>query len=61
MKADVNNNITIDLDKTYKLKIIIIKFMEFWKKGEIKFTNPIKNNIIIDEINKIYLSNFKKY
>ena len=36
-----------------------IKFMVFWKKGEIKLPNPIKNNIIIDEINKVYLSNFK--
>ena len=58
MKANVNNNIKIDLDKTYKLKNYDYKIYGVLEKGEIELSNPIKNNIIIDEINKIYLSNF---
>ena len=59
MKADVNNNIKIDLDKTYKLKNYDYKIYGVLEKAEIKLPKPIKNNIIIDEINKIYLSDFK--
>ena len=59
IKADVNNNISIDLDNTYKLKDYNYKIKGTLQKSEIELLEPIKNNYIPKEIKKIYLSDLQ--
>ena len=59
LKADLNNNISLEFDKTYKLKNYNYNFSGMLEKGEFQLSNPIKNDFIKNEIKKIYLSNFE--
>ncbi len=59
LKADLNNNIFLEFDKTYKLKDYNYNFSGILEKGELQLSNPIKNDLIKNEIKKIYLSNFE--
>tara|TARA_B100000941_G_scaffold289121_1_gene267399 strand:+ start:1105 stop:3276 length:2172 start_codon:yes stop_codon:yes gene_type:complete len=59
LKADLNNNISLEFDKTYKLKNYNYNFSGILEKGEFQLSNPIKNDFIKNEIKKIYLSNFE--
>ncbi len=59
LKADLNNNISLEFDKTYKLKNYNYNFSGMLEKGEFQLSNPIKNDFIKNEIKKIYLSNLE--
>ena len=59
LKADLNNNISLEFDKTYKLKNYNYNFSGMLEKGEFQLSNPIKNDFIKNEIKKIYLSNIE--
>ena len=56
LKADLNNNLTIDLDKTYKVKDYNYSISANLEKGKFEIFEPIKNDFIKEEIKKIYLS-----
>ena len=55
LKADFNNNLSIDLDNTYKVKDYKYSISGKIEKGKYKFLNPLKNNLITEEIKEIYL------
>ena len=59
LKADLNNNVSLEFDKTYKLKNYNYNFSGMLEKGEFQLSNPIKNDFIKNEIKKIYLSNIE--
>ena len=59
LKADLNNNVSLEFDKTYKLKNYNYNFSGMLEKGEFQLSNPIKNDFIKNEIKKIYLSNLE--
>ena len=58
-KADVNNNFSIEFDDTYKVKDYIYNVTGVIEKTKFELTNPIKNEIVIEKIANIYLSDFK--
>ena len=57
--GNFNNNVSIDLDETYKVKNFNYDFSGQLKKSEIKFTKSIKNTYFDEELNKIFLSDSK--
>ena len=59
LRGNFNNNIVIDLDKTYKIKNYNYNLSGQIQKSEIKFEKTIKNPYINEELNKIFLSNSK--
>ena len=59
LSADISNNIYINLDNTYKVKDYNYSISGKLKKSEIKLSKPITNNIIVDKIGRIYLSDFQ--
>jgi len=59
LKADLNNNVSIELDKTYKVKDYNYGFSGNIEKTKFELTNAIKNKIISSEIKTIYFSNLK--
>ena len=59
LKADLNNNISLEFDETYKLKNYNYNFSGKLEKGEFQLSNPIKNDLIKNEIKIIYLSNIE--
>ena len=59
LSGNFNNNITIDFDKTYKIKNYNYNLSGQVQKSEINFTRTIKNSYINEELNKIFLSDSK--
>ena len=59
LRGNFNNNIVIDLDKTYKIKNYNYNLSGQIQKSEIEFEKTIKNSYINEELNKIFLSDSK--
>ena len=59
IKADFNNNIFIDLDKTFKIRDYKYSILGKIDKSELELANPIKNILIQEELKKIYLSDLR--
>ncbi len=59
LKLNLNNNISIDLDNTYKIIDYNYNISGILEKGNVELSPPIMNNFITKEIKEIYLSNFK--
>ena len=59
LKADFNNNLSIDLDDTYKVKDYNYSISGKLEKVKFELSNPIKNSLITEEIKKIYLSDLQ--
>ncbi len=57
LKANLNNNIFIDLDNTYKLKDYKYTVTGKIDESSIGLLNHLKNDLISEEIKNIYLSN----
>ncbi len=56
LSAKFKNIISIDLDETYKIKNYSYELSGDIKKSNFKLKNPIKNNLISDEIKEIFFS-----
>ncbi len=59
IKTTLNNNISIDFDKTYKIKNYDYRLTGNLAQAEFELSKPIKNSFVNDEIKKIFLSNFQ--
>ena len=59
IKTSLNNNISIDFDKTYKVKNYDYKLTGNLSEAEIELSKQIKNNFIDEKIKNIFLSNFQ--
>ena len=59
LKANLNNNLNIDFDKTYKIKDYNYSIFGNLEKAKFELVRPFKNSFITEEIKKIYLSNFQ--
>ncbi len=59
LKANLSNNLFIDLDETYKVKDYKYNISGKLEKGKLELINPIKNKFITEEISEIYLSDFQ--
>ncbi len=59
LTANLNNNFSIELDDTYKVKDYNYSISGEIKNSEYRLSNPFKNGFITKEIEKIYLSDFK--
>ena len=59
IQTSLNNNISINLDNTYKIKYYNYKFSGNLNKGEFKLSSPINSRIINEEIKEIFLSDLK--
>ncbi len=57
--GNFNNNIFINLDKTYKIIDYKYESSGLVKRSKLKLTKSIKNDIIIEEIKNIYLSDIQ--
>ena len=58
-KANLNNNFSIEFDDTYKVKDYVYNVTGIIEKTKFELSNPIKNEIVIEKIADIYLSDFK--
>tara|TARA_E500000178_G_scaffold31081_1_gene28158 strand:- start:788 stop:2956 length:2169 start_codon:yes stop_codon:yes gene_type:complete len=58
LKADLTNNLSITFDDTYKVKDYNYNFSGKIEKTKLELSSPIKNEIIINQIRNIYLSDF---
>ena len=59
LKANLNNNLTIKLDKTYKVKNYNYSITGKIDKSDFELSSPIKNDLVDKEITNIYLSDLK--
>ena len=59
LKADIINSLTIDFDETYKVKKYNYSISGEIKKSNLNLSKPFENNLIKNEIKKIYFSNIK--
>ena len=59
LNSDINNNLSIDLDDTYKLKDYNYTISGKIKKIVVELYKPFKNNFINDVIKDIYLSDLQ--
>ena len=59
LKADINNNFSIELDNTYKVKDYNYSVIGKLEKSEFELLSPIKNEFVNEEITNIYFSDFK--
>ena len=59
LKANLNNNIFIDLDKTYKLRDYNYKILGKLKESKLEFHPPFKNSFLKNNIKEVYLSNIQ--
>tara|TARA_X000001036_G_C20670460_1_gene802289 strand:- start:179 stop:2362 length:2184 start_codon:yes stop_codon:yes gene_type:complete len=57
LEADLNNNVLINLDETYKLKKYNFKSNGKIAKAKLDFKKPIKNNLLKKKINQLALIN----
>ena len=56
LSANLSNNISVDFDKTYKIRDYSYELSGKVEKSNFKLENPIKNNLILDEIKEIFFS-----
>jgi hypothetical protein len=59
LKADLSNNISLNLDSTYKIKDYSYNILGTIKKGKFELLKPFKNDYIRDELKTVYLSELK--
>ncbi len=59
LKADFNNNFSIDLDSTYKINDFSYNISGAIDKGKVEFSKPIKNKILVGEIKQVYFSDLQ--
>ena len=59
LKANLNNNFSIEFDNTYKVKGYNYSVYGKLEKSKFELSNPIKNDFVTEEIRKIYFSDFK--
>ena len=59
LKADLNNNFSIELDQTYKVKDYNYNVAGKLEESKFELLSPIENNFFTEEIKNIYLSDFK--
>ena len=59
LTANLNNNFSIELDDTYKVKDYNYSISGEIENSEYRLSNPFKNGFITKEIEKIYLSDFQ--
>ena len=59
LKASLNNNLSINLDNTYKVRDYNYAVSGKIKKSNFKLSNPFKNNFITEEIKEVHFSNFE--
>ena len=59
IKANFNNNFSIEIDETYGLKDYNYNFSGNLDKANYTFKDSFRNNLIYDEIDKIYFSDLK--
>ena len=59
LKADLNNNFSIEFDETYKVKDYNYTVTGKIDKTKFKLSSPIKNKIITEQIKNIYFSDLK--
>ena len=56
LSANLSNNISVDFDKTYKIRDYSYELSGKVEKSNLELENSIKNNLIIDEIKEIFFS-----
>ena len=59
LNADINNNITLTLDSTYKLKDYNYNISGNLEKGKFEFSNPIQNNFMTEKIKSLYFTDIQ--
>ena len=59
LKADLNNNFSIEFDDTYKIKNYNYTVAGKLEKSKFELSSPIKNDFVSEEIKNIYFSNLK--
>ena len=59
LKADLNNNFSIELDNTYKVKDYNYSIIGKFNKSKFELSSPVKNDFITEEITNIYFSDLK--
>ena len=59
LKGDINNNFSIELDNTYKVKDYNYSVIGKLEKSKFELLSPIKNELVNEEITNIYFSDFK--
>ncbi len=59
LKGNLNNNLSIVLDNTYKVIDYNYKIQGNIEKGKFELPNTIKNKLITEEIKVVYLSNLQ--
>ena len=59
LKADLSNNIFLNLDSTYKIKDYSYNILGKVEKGKFELLKPFKNDYFRDEFRTIYLSELK--
>ena len=59
LKADLNNNLSINLDNTYKVKNYKYNFSGQIKKSKIELLTPFQNDLFKNKIKEILFSNFE--
>ncbi len=59
LKAKFNNNLSIDLDNTYKIKNYNFSISGKIDKSKLELIEPLKNSLVSEKIKTIYLSNLK--
>ena len=58
LSANLSNNISIDFDKTYKIRDYSYELSGKVEKSNLELENSIKNNLILDEIKEIFFQIF---
>ncbi len=59
LKANLNNNIFIKFDSTYKVKDYNYSFSGKIEKSKLKLISPVKNSVIKEKIEEIYFSDLQ--
>ena len=59
LKADLNNNFSIEFDDTYKIKNYNYTVAGKLEKSKFELSSPIKNDFVSEEIKNIYFSDLK--
>ena len=59
LKADFKNNLSINLDNTYKVNNFSYDISGEIIEGKLEFKNPIKNDVVVEEIKEVYFSNLQ--
>ena len=59
LKAEFNNNFSVELDNTYKVKDYNYSVIGKLEKSKFKLSSSIKNNFITEEITNIYFSDLE--